>query len=182
MTEFAERLTAALGDRYRIERELGQGGWRPCTSPQISGMTAEWRSRCCGRNSPRSSAPNGFSARSRPSRACSIPHILGSIDSGQIDGSAFYVMPFVEGESLRDAAPAREAAPDRRGGAHRDAGSRGARLRAPARRDPSRHQAGEHPAARRPGAGGGLRDRARRERAGGQPDDRDGLRSARRTT
>src|SRR5688572_3889014 len=30
------------------------------------------------------------------------PHILGLIDSGQVDGTAYYVMPFVEGESLRD--------------------------------------------------------------------------------
>src|SRR6476619_282427 len=30
------------------------------------------------------------------------PHILGLIDSGQVNGTAYYVMPFVEGESLRD--------------------------------------------------------------------------------
>jgi serine/threonine-protein kinase len=30
------------------------------------------------------------------------PHILGLIDSGEADGTAYYVMPFVEGESLRD--------------------------------------------------------------------------------
>ena len=30
------------------------------------------------------------------------PHILGLIDSGQVEGTAYYVMPFVDGESLRD--------------------------------------------------------------------------------
>ena len=30
------------------------------------------------------------------------PHILGLIDSGEVEGTAYYVMPFVEGESLRD--------------------------------------------------------------------------------
>ena len=30
------------------------------------------------------------------------PHILPLYDSGEVDGSLFYVMPFVEGESLRD--------------------------------------------------------------------------------
>jgi serine/threonine-protein kinase len=30
------------------------------------------------------------------------PHILGLIDSGEVNGTAYYVMPFVEGESLRD--------------------------------------------------------------------------------
>ncbi len=30
------------------------------------------------------------------------PHILGLIDSGEVSGTAYYVMPFVDGESLRD--------------------------------------------------------------------------------
>jgi serine/threonine-protein kinase len=30
------------------------------------------------------------------------PHILALFDSGQVDGTVFYAMPFVEGESLRD--------------------------------------------------------------------------------
>src|SRR5215218_7422481 len=30
------------------------------------------------------------------------PHILGLIDSGEVEGTAYYVMPFVDGESLRD--------------------------------------------------------------------------------
>ena len=31
MSGAADRLSAALADRYRIERELGQAGWRPIT-------------------------------------------------------------------------------------------------------------------------------------------------------
>src|SRR5580765_3249766 len=30
------------------------------------------------------------------------PHILGLIDSGEVNGTAYYVMPFVQGETLRD--------------------------------------------------------------------------------
>lgn len=30
------------------------------------------------------------------------PHIFGPIDSGEVNGTAYYLMPFVEGESLRD--------------------------------------------------------------------------------
>ena len=51
------------------------------------------------------------------------PHILGLIDSGEVNGTAYYVMPFVEGESLRDRLQSREAAPDRRCGPHRYARS-----------------------------------------------------------
>ena len=101
------------------------------------------------------------------------PHILPLFDSGTADGFLYYVMPFIEGETLRDKLNretqlgvdeavriAREVA---------DA----LRLRAPARRDPPRHQAREHPAARRPADGGRLRHRARRERGGRRADDRD---------
>jgi hypothetical protein len=39
MTEACSRLSAALSDRYRIERALGAGGRRPCISPRISNTT-----------------------------------------------------------------------------------------------------------------------------------------------
>ena len=38
----------------------------------------------------------------RTSAALQHPHILGLIDSGEVGGTAYYVMPLVEGESLRD--------------------------------------------------------------------------------
>ena len=39
----AERLRTALGQRYRIERELGEGGWRSCSSRTTCGTTGRWR-------------------------------------------------------------------------------------------------------------------------------------------
>ena len=45
------------------------------------------------------------------------------IDSGDADGLLYYVMPYVEGESLRDRLDARQAAPHRRRAPHRDAKS-----------------------------------------------------------
>jgi len=41
------------------------------------------------------------------------PHILPVFDSGRTAGFLYYVMPFIEGESLRKPAEPREAAPDR---------------------------------------------------------------------
>src|SRR5688500_8076490 len=43
-----------------------------------------------------------FLAEIRTIAALQHPHILGLIDSGEVNGTAYYVMPFVEGESLRD--------------------------------------------------------------------------------
>ena len=46
--------------------------------------------------------PDGSSARSRSPPSCSIPTSSPLLDSGDADGFLYYVMPFVEGESLRD--------------------------------------------------------------------------------
>ena len=67
----------------------------------------------------------------RSRRGSAHPHILPLHDSGEADGRLYYVMPFVDGESLRDRLDARDAAPGRRGPAHRARGGRRARLRAP---------------------------------------------------
>jgi serine/threonine-protein kinase len=43
-----------------------------------------------------------FRAGDQTIAALQHPHILGLIDSGEVNGTAYYVMPFIEGESLRD--------------------------------------------------------------------------------
>ena len=48
------------------------------------------------------------------------PHILPLFDSGEADGFLYYVMPYVEGETLRDQARPREAASGGRGGEDRE--------------------------------------------------------------
>ena len=78
------------------------------------------------------------------------PHILPVYDSGAADGALFYVMPYVEGESLRAAARPRGPTPGARGAPDRARGGGRARLRARPWRGAPRHQAREHPAGRRP--------------------------------
>jgi len=96
------RLAAALADRYRIERELGQGG-----------MATVWLAHDLRHDRqvaikvlrPELAAVIGadrFLSEIRTTANLQHPHILPLFDSGQADTFLYYVMPYVEGESLRD--------------------------------------------------------------------------------
>ena len=100
--EIAEALGEALGGRYRIVRELGRGGmavvflaWerkhdRPVVlkvlRPQIATRYGADR----------------FAREVRLAARLSHPHIVGLIDSGEAAGLLYYVMPHLEGETLRE--------------------------------------------------------------------------------
>jgi serine/threonine-protein kinase len=99
--ELLEQLVAALGDRYRVERELGRGGMalvflaedlkhrRPVAikllKPELSAVLGSER----------------FLREIQIAATLQHPHILPLYDSGQADALLYYVMPFAEGESLR---------------------------------------------------------------------------------
>jgi len=102
MTPVPDRLTAALADRYRIERQIGEGGMATVY------LAHDWRH---DRNvalkvlRPELAAVIGadrFLAEIRTTANLQHPHILPLHDSGEAGGTVFYVMPFVEGESLRE--------------------------------------------------------------------------------
>ena len=98
----AERLATALADRYRIERELGQGGM---ATVYLAEDLKHGRKVAIKVLRPELAAVIGadrFVREIRTIAALQHPHILGLIDSGEVNGTAYYVMPFVEGESLRD--------------------------------------------------------------------------------
>jgi serine/threonine-protein kinase len=101
------------------------------------------------------------------------PHILPLFDSGEADGFLYYVMPFIDGETLR-AKLDREDAARRRRAVKITATSPTRSTSAHARRRPPRHQAREHPPARRAPDGRRLRHRARGECRGGWPHDGNG--------
>ena len=61
------------------------------------------------------------------------PHILPLFDSGRVDGTVFYVMPYVQGESLRSRLERESPASRRRRGPDRRRDRRRARLRPPPR-------------------------------------------------
>jgi formylglycine-generating enzyme required for sulfatase activity/tRNA A-37 threonylcarbamoyl transferase component Bud32 len=97
-----ERLTAALADRYRIERELGQGGM---ATVYLAQDLKHHRRVALKVLRPELSAAIGadrFLREIELTAGLQHPHILPLFDSGEADGLLFYVMPFVDGESLRD--------------------------------------------------------------------------------
>ena len=102
MSSNLNRLQAALADRYRVERELGRGGM---ATVYLAHDLKHDRQVAIKTLHPELSAyigPDRFLREIKLIARLSHPHILPLHDSGAADGLLFYVMPFVEGESLRD--------------------------------------------------------------------------------
>src|SRR5690242_21669381 len=96
------RLTAALSDRYRIERELGAGGM---ATVYLAHDVRHERKVALKVLRPELAAVIGgerFLAEIKTTANLQHPHILSLFDSGEAEGVVYYVMPYVEGESLRD--------------------------------------------------------------------------------
>ena len=101
MTEHDARLAAALADRYRLERPLGEGGMaivyvaedlRHRRQVAVKVLRPEL---CASLGAERFLREIEIVAGRRH------PHILPLYDSGEADGFLYYVMPLVEGETLR---------------------------------------------------------------------------------
>ena len=102
MEDTPPRLVEALADRYRLERELGSGGM---ATVYLAHDLRHDRSVAVKVLRPELAAVIGaerFLAEIKTTAALQHPHILPLFDSGQADGFLFYVMPLIEGESLRD--------------------------------------------------------------------------------
>ncbi|HLG06592.1 MAG TPA: serine/threonine-protein kinase, partial [Gemmatimonadales bacterium] len=96
------RLAAALADRYRIERELGQGGM---ATVYLAFDLKHDRHVALKVLKPELAAVLGaerFVVEIKTTAALQHPHILPLFDSGTADGFLYYVMPYVEGETLRN--------------------------------------------------------------------------------
>jgi hypothetical protein len=102
MTDPITRLNTALEGRYRIERQLGEGGM---ATVYLARDLKHNRNVALKVLKPELAAVVGadrFLAEIETTANLQHPHILPLFDSGEADSFLFYVMPYVEGESLRE--------------------------------------------------------------------------------
>ncbi len=102
MTDILARLSAALADRYTIERELGAGGM---ATVYLAEDLKHHRKVAVKVLRPELAAilgPERFLKEIEVTANLQHPHVLPLYDSGEADSFLYYVMPHVEGDSLRD--------------------------------------------------------------------------------
>jgi len=100
-TEF-ERLKEVLAGRYRVDRELGRGGM---ATVYLAHDLRHGRAVALKVLRPELAVALGtdrFLREITLTARLDHPHILPLLDSGEAGGVLYYVMPYVEGESLRD--------------------------------------------------------------------------------
>ena len=102
MSGNTERLNTALDGRYKIEKQLGQGGM---ATVYLAHDLKHDRKVAVKVLKPELAAVLGaerFVVEIKTTAALQHPHILPLFDSGTADGFLYYVMPYIEGETLRD--------------------------------------------------------------------------------
>ncbi len=102
VTDLLDRLGPALGDRYRVERELGRGGMAIVLLAEDLKIPRKVALKVLQPDLARGIGPSRFLQEIAIAASLAHPHILPLHDSGEADGLLYYVMPYVEGESLRD--------------------------------------------------------------------------------
>jgi len=100
--EMIDQLNAAFSERYTVQRELGRGGM---ATVYLADDPKHGRQVAIKVLHPELAAVIGaerFLKEIEIAAGLTHPHILPLHDSGEADGLLYYVMPYVEGESLRD--------------------------------------------------------------------------------
>jgi len=102
MSELLSRLKEALRDRYVIEREAGRGGMATVFLARDRKLGREVAIKVLSPTVMTSVAGERFLREIRITAQLQHPNILPLIDSGDAAGLLYSVMPFVDGESLRE--------------------------------------------------------------------------------
>ena len=102
MADLRARLQAALADRYTIERELGRGGMAIVFLARDRRHDRDVAVKVLRPELAASLGPERFLLEIKVAAGLTHPHIVPLHDSGEADGLLYYVMPFIQGESLRD--------------------------------------------------------------------------------
>ncbi len=96
------RLKAALSDRYPIERELGRGGMATVYLARDVKHARQVAIKVLHPDLAAFIGAERFVREIEIAARLAHPHILPLFDSGEADGFLYYVMPYVDGESLHD--------------------------------------------------------------------------------
>jgi len=102
MSVLADRFISVLSDRYRIERELGRGGMATVYLAHDVRHDRKVAIKILHAELAAVLGAERFLSEIKTTASLQHPHILPLFDSGQVESELFYVMPFVDGESLRD--------------------------------------------------------------------------------
>jgi len=97
-----DRLRGALSQSYTIDRELGKGGMATVYLAQDTKHDRLVALKVLHPDLAASLGPERFLREIKLAAKLNHPHILGLHDSGEADGFLYYVMPYIEGESLRE--------------------------------------------------------------------------------
>jgi serine/threonine protein kinase/Flp pilus assembly protein TadD len=101
MTELLNQLTTALADRYDVEREVGRGGMATVYLAQDRRHRRPVALKVLHPHLAVSLGPDRFLREIQIAARLQHPHIVPLYDSGKAGEFLYYVMPYVEGESLR---------------------------------------------------------------------------------
>jgi serine/threonine-protein kinase len=96
-----DRLTAALSDRYRLDRELGAGGMATVYLAHDLKHDRDVAIKVLHPDLGAALGGERFLSEIKTTARLQHPHILPLLDSGEADGLLYYVMPLVTGETLR---------------------------------------------------------------------------------
>src|SRR5260370_5966631 len=102
MEPVRDALSVALGDRYTIERELGRGGMATVFGAEALRHSRQVAIKVLRPDVAAAIGAERFLREIAIAARLTHPHVLSLIDSGQADGSLYYVMPYVRGETLRE--------------------------------------------------------------------------------
>src|SRR3989454_12124196 len=102
MADLLARLQAALAARYTIERELGRGGMATVYLARDVRHERRVALKVLRPEIAAALGPERFLREIQIAAQLAHPHILPLHDSGAAGAFLYYVMPYVEGESLRD--------------------------------------------------------------------------------
>ena len=102
MTDYQDRLAEALSGHYTLEREVGAGGMATVFLAQDLKHDRKVALKVLRPELAATLGSDRFPREIKFVAQFNHPHILSLYDSGEVQGFLYYVMPFVEGESLRD--------------------------------------------------------------------------------